>query len=249
MLFTRQDFTIVLWLLCVIWLVDLSLFFLLGKQVQDSSDVIKDGRVRVVFNVPHEPQLETLIQNQHVRCTHTHTPVKAFNRVDSEDTCHAYTICASHTYCLASMCLYFVEVLCEVQSWIRSGISSRSHQLPRLPLLRKHLYWKRLQEKVSVQPPYNIHLVVTFSVSGPNLLCDYHSRRHILKTLIRHDSSGTNVFFSIICSPCGEQKANVGLNLKFNKKNEEVPGYTKRTEKEWLYSVAVEDLLAEYLDR
>lgn len=42
---------------------------------------------------------------------------------------------------------------------------------------------------------------------------------------------------------------NVGLNLKFNKKNEEVPGYTKRTEKEWLYSVAVEELLAEYLDR
>lgn len=140
------------------WLIS---FFLLGKQVQDSSDVIKDGRVRVVFNVPHEPQLETLIQNQHVRCTHTHTPVKAFNRVDSEDTCHAYTICASHTYCLASMCLYFVEVLCEVQSWIRSGISSGSHQLPRLPLLRKHLYWKRLQEKVSVQPPYNIHLDVT----------------------------------------------------------------------------------------
>lgn len=52
-----------------------------------------------------------------------------------------------------------------------------------------------------------------------------------------------------MCSPCGEQKANVGLNLKFNKKNEEVPGYTKRTEKEWLYSVAVEELLAEYLDR
>ncbi|TMS09737.1 5'-3' exoribonuclease 1 [Larimichthys crocea] len=50
-------------------------------------------------------------------------------------------------------------------------------------------------------------------------------------------------------NPCGEQRANVGLNLKFNKKNEEVPGYTKRTEKEWLYSVAVEELLAEYLDR
>ncbi|KAL0200376.1 hypothetical protein M9458_003563, partial [Cirrhinus mrigala] len=44
-------------------------------------------------------------------------------------------------------------------------------------------------------------------------------------------------------------KVNVGLNLKFNKKNEEVPGYTKRTEKEWLYSAAVEELLAEYLER
>lgn len=41
----------------------------------------------------------------------------------------------------------------------------------------------------------------------------------------------------------------MGLNLKFNKKNEEVPGYTKKTEKEWLYSAAVEELLAEYLDR
>lgn len=37
------------------------------SQVQDSSDVIKDGRVRVVFNIPQEPQLEMLIQNQHVR--------------------------------------------------------------------------------------------------------------------------------------------------------------------------------------
>lgn len=54
---------------------------------------------------------------------------------------------------------------------------------------------------------------------------------------------------SAACSPCGEQRANVGLNLKFNKKNEEVPGYTKRTEKEWLYSLAVEELLAEYLER
>ncbi|MEQ2217140.1 hypothetical protein XENOCAPTIV_023791 [Xenoophorus captivus] len=36
-------------------------------EVQDSQDVIKDGRIRVVFNVPHEPQLEHLIQNQHVR--------------------------------------------------------------------------------------------------------------------------------------------------------------------------------------
>ena len=52
-----------------------------------------------------------------------------------------------------------------------------------------------------------------------------------------------------VISPCGEQRANVGLNLKFNKKNEEVPGYTKRTEKEWLYSAAVEELLGEYLDR
>ncbi|KAM7378794.1 hypothetical protein PAMP_004392 [Pampus punctatissimus] len=122
-------------------------------EVQDSSDVIKDGRVRVVFNVPHEPQLEPLIQNQ-----------------------HKYCVKYSPGYVLAS----------------RLGITS--------------------------------YLVSRFSGS---IFIGRGSKRN----------------------PCGEQRANVGLNLKFNKKNEEVPGYTKRTEKEWLYSAAVEELLAEYLER
>uniref|UniRef100_A0A665V711 5'-3' exoribonuclease 1 n=1 Tax=Echeneis naucrates TaxID=173247 RepID=A0A665V711_ECHNA len=122
-------------------------------EVQDSSDVIKDGRVRVVFNVPHEPQLEPLIQNQ-----------------------HKYCVKYSPGYILAS----------------RLGITS--------------------------------YLVSRFSGS---IFIGRGSKKN----------------------PCGEQRANVGLNLKFNKKNEEVPGYTKRTEKEWLYSAAVEELLAEYLDR
>uniref|UniRef100_A0A3Q1CJI1 5'-3' exoribonuclease 1 n=1 Tax=Amphiprion ocellaris TaxID=80972 RepID=A0A3Q1CJI1_AMPOC len=122
-------------------------------EVQDSQDVIKDGRVRVVFNVPYEPQLEHLIQNQ-----------------------HKYCVKYSPGYVLAS----------------RLGITS--------------------------------YLVSRFSGS---IFIGRGSKKN----------------------PCGEQKANVGLNLKFNKKNEEVPGYTKRTEKEWLYSAAVEELLAEYLDR
>ncbi|KAB1283302.1 5'-3' exoribonuclease 1 [Camelus dromedarius] len=49
--------------------------------------------------------------------------------------------------------------------------------------------------------------------------------------------------------PHGDHKANVGLNLKFNKKNEEVPGYTKKVGSEWMYSSAAEQLLAEYLER
>ncbi|XP_008277072.1 5'-3' exoribonuclease 1 [Stegastes partitus] len=121
--------------------------------VQDSQDVIKEGRVRVVFNVPYEPQLEQLIQNQ-----------------------HKYCVKYSPGYILAS----------------RLGITS--------------------------------YLVSRFSGS---IFIGRGSKKN----------------------PCGEQKANVGLNLKFNKKNEEVPGYTKRTEKEWLYSAAVEELLAEYLER
>ncbi|CAL8276824.1 unnamed protein product [Lota lota] len=122
-------------------------------EVLDSSDVIKEGRVRVVFNVPQEPQLEALIHNQ-----------------------HKFSVRYSPGYILAS----------------RLGVTS--------------------------------YLVSRFSGS---IFIGRGSKRN----------------------PCGEQKANVGLNLKFNKKNEEVPGYTRRTEKEWLYSSAVEDLLAEYLDR
>ncbi|KAJ0058968.1 hypothetical protein NL108_003310, partial [Boleophthalmus pectinirostris] len=122
-------------------------------EVQDSSDVIKDGRVRVVFSLPHEPQLDTLIQNQ-----------------------HKYCVKYSPGYVLAS----------------RLGITS--------------------------------YLVSRFSGS---IFIGRGSKKN----------------------PCGEQRANIGLNLKFNKKNEEVPGYTKKTEKEWLYSAAVEELLAEYLDR
>ncbi|XP_039532768.1 5'-3' exoribonuclease 1 isoform X2 [Pimephales promelas] len=122
-------------------------------DVQDSSDVISEGRVRVVFSVPCEPQLDALIQNQ-----------------------HKYSVKYCPGYVLAS----------------RLGITS--------------------------------YLVSRFSGS---IFIGRGSKKN----------------------PHGEQKVNVGLNLKFNKKNEEVPGYTKRTEKEWLYSAAVEDLLAEYLER
>uniref|UniRef100_A0A4W5PS22 5'-3' exoribonuclease 1 n=1 Tax=Hucho hucho TaxID=62062 RepID=A0A4W5PS22_9TELE len=124
----------------------------MGK-VQESSDVIKEGRVWVVFTVPCEPPMEALIQNQ-----------------------HKYCVKYSPGYVLAS----------------RLGITS--------------------------------YLVSRFSGS---IFVGRGSKKN----------------------PHGEQKANVGLNLKFNKKNEEVPGYTKRTEKEWLYSGAVEELMSEYLDR
>uniref|UniRef100_A0A8C5I5E4 5'-3' exoribonuclease 1 n=1 Tax=Gouania willdenowi TaxID=441366 RepID=A0A8C5I5E4_GOUWI len=122
-------------------------------EVQESQDIIQEGRVRVVFNVHHEPQMESLIQNQ-----------------------HKYCVKYSPGYFLAS----------------RLGVTS--------------------------------YLVSRFSGS---IFIGRGSKKN----------------------PCGEQRANVGLNLKFNKKNEEVPGYTKRTEKEWLYSAAVEELLAEYLER
>uniref|UniRef100_A0A8D2CPW7 5'-3' exoribonuclease 1 n=1 Tax=Sciurus vulgaris TaxID=55149 RepID=A0A8D2CPW7_SCIVU len=137
-----------------------SVVFMLGTpyygctgEVQDSSDVITEGRIRVVFSIPCEPNLDALIQNQ-----------------------HKYSIKYNPGYVLAS----------------RLGVSG--------------------------------YLVSRFTGS---IFIGRGSRRN----------------------PHGDHKANVGLNLKFNKKNEEVPGYTKKVGSEWMYSSAAEQLLAEYLER
>ncbi|XP_012251889.2 5'-3' exoribonuclease 1 isoform X2 [Athalia rosae] len=42
-------------------------------------------------------------------------------------------------------------------------------------------------------------------------------------------------------------KRNLGLNLKFNKKNEEVPGYTKKVNGQWLYSTKAIELIHTYM--
>ncbi|XP_077204888.1 5'-3' exoribonuclease 1 isoform X3 [Paroedura picta] len=122
-------------------------------EVQDSCDVISEGRIRVVFSIPCEPQLDALIQNQ-----------------------HKYSVKYNPGYVLAS----------------RLGVSG--------------------------------YLVSRFTGS---IFIGRGSRKN----------------------PHGDHKANVGLNLKFNKKNEEVPGYTKKVGNEWMYSSSVEQLLAEYLER
>ncbi|CAO2633948.1 5'-3' exoribonuclease 1 [Lemmus lemmus] len=137
-----------------------SLVFMLGTpyygctgEVQESGDVITEGRIRVVFSIPCEPSLDALIQNQ-----------------------HKYSIKYNPGYVLAG----------------RLGVSG--------------------------------YLVSRFTGS---IFIGRGSRRN----------------------PHGDHKANVGLNLKFNKKNEEVPGYTKKVGSEWMYSSAAEQLLAEYMER
>ncbi|XP_032120330.1 5'-3' exoribonuclease 1 isoform X8 [Sapajus apella] len=137
-----------------------SMVFMLGTpyygctgEVQDSGDVITEGRIRIIFSIPCEPNLDALIQNQ-----------------------HKYSIKYNPGYVLAS----------------RLGVCG--------------------------------YLVSRFTGS---IFIGRGSRRN----------------------PHGDHKANVGLNLKFNKKNEEVPGYTKKVGSEWMYSSAAEQLLAEYLER
>ncbi|XP_032684890.1 5'-3' exoribonuclease 1 isoform X3 [Odontomachus brunneus] len=44
-------------------------------------------------------------------------------------------------------------------------------------------------------------------------------------------------------------KHNIGLNLKFNKKNEEVPGYTKKENNQWLYSLKAIELIRNYMTK
>lgn len=44
-------------------------------------------------------------------------------------------------------------------------------------------------------------------------------------------------------------KVNIGLNLKFNKRNEEVPGYSRREGSIWQYSDKAIDLVATYMDK
>ncbi|XP_050453966.1 5'-3' exoribonuclease 1 isoform X1 [Cataglyphis hispanica] len=44
-------------------------------------------------------------------------------------------------------------------------------------------------------------------------------------------------------------KHNVGLNLKFNKKNEEMPGYTRKENSQWLYSTKAIELIRNYMTK
>lgn len=51
-------------------------------------------------------------------------------------------------------------------------------------------------------------------------------------------------------SPTEEpRKINIGLNLKFNKKHEEVPGYTRHDGINWLYSSKTVALVNAYMDK
>ncbi|XP_015607830.1 5'-3' exoribonuclease 1 isoform X2 [Cephus cinctus] len=44
-------------------------------------------------------------------------------------------------------------------------------------------------------------------------------------------------------------KFNIGLNLKFSKRNEEIPGYTKKENGQWLYSIKSVELIRSYMQK
>ena len=43
-------------------------------------------------------------------------------------------------------------------------------------------------------------------------------------------------------------KVNIGLNLKFNKTQMEVPGYTKKSNGDWLYSSLLVEVVSKYIE-
>lgn len=45
-----------------------------------------------------------------------------------------------------------------------------------------------------------------------------------------------------------DSRANIGLNLKFSKRGEELPGYTKKTEDRWMYSEKAVETVGAYLE-
>ena len=47
----------------------------------------------------------------------------------------------------------------------------------------------------------------------------------------------------------GDNHTDIGLNLKFTKRQEEAPGYTKMVEGRWLYSEKAIDVLTQYMQR
>ena len=50
-------------------------------------------------------------------------------------------------------------------------------------------------------------------------------------------------------NPSNANKINVGLNLKSNRKNEEVVGFTKRVDDQWQYSTKALQTVGEYIKR
>lgn len=53
---------------------------------------------------------------------------------------------------------------------------------------------------------------------------------------------------SQLCEERPSQRMNVGLNLKFNLKNQETPGYTKKVNNIWMYSEKTVNLIKEYME-
>lgn len=53
----------------------------------------------------------------------------------------------------------------------------------------------------------------------------------------------------LLVAPTGESRINVGLNLKFEAKQQKVLGYSRKTESGWEFSEKAVELIREYKER
>lgn len=58
-----------------------------------------------------------------------------------------------------------------------------------------------------------------------------------------------SVYIGVYNSEGGIKNINGGLDLKFNKKNKEIPGYTKKKDNTWYYSAKAVELVRDYVDK
>lgn len=59
----------------------------------------------------------------------------------------------------------------------------------------------------------------------------------------------TGSIFVMVSDPSERKQQNIGLNLKFSKKNEELPGYTRKVNGQWLYSSKSVGLIRSYMEK
>ncbi|XP_076451691.1 5'-3' exoribonuclease 1-like isoform X2 [Babylonia areolata] len=91
-----------------------------------------------------------------------------------------------------------------------------------------HVYLGQQMEDQQYMPGY---------VAAQRLGLNNHMLSRITGTVLILRGDGGNT----------ESRANIGLNLKFTKRGEEVPGYTKKTEDGWLYSEKCVQVIGDYI--
>nr|CAD7397262.1 unnamed protein product [Timema poppensis] len=111
----------------------------------------------------------------------------------------------------------------------------------------------RVKVSLSVPEEPNLeHVVKMQQVSGNNyMMCNDAASYLGISSHLLSRITGTIYIIKGAQTEYTESasKVNVGLNLKFNKKNEEIPGYTKKENTTWLYSKKAVKLVKDYINQ
>ncbi|XP_076358060.1 5'-3' exoribonuclease pacman isoform X2 [Tachypleus tridentatus] len=88
-----------------------------------------------------------------------------------------------------------------------------------------------------------------------NLMTDHYmtgfqvAQKMGISSLLLSKMTGTVFVQTNSMESMSANKTNIGLNLKFNKRNEEIPGYSKKINNIWLYSDKAVEVMKEYIEK